>query len=123
MAEIPIACTLAPAQMQARGEEIRALGREALVSVDHGERHVTLRFRPGPEIRERVDAIVAAEAECCAFMRFTVAAGDDAIVVTIEAPQDGEALVRELAYLFSAETTVKAVACTCPSCLNSMNSR
>ena len=124
MTEIPIACTLSPAQMKGRGDDIRALGRAALVSVECGERHATLGFRPGPEVRERVEAIVAAEAECCAFLDFAVSVGDeDATMVTIEAPEGGEATVRGLAYLFAADATVKAAVCTCPSCLNSRNSR
>jgi hypothetical protein len=124
MTEIPVACTLSPAQMKGRGEEIRALGRAALLSVECAERRATLRFRPGPEVRERVGAIVAAEGECCAFLDFTVSSGEeDTTVVTIEAPEGGEAVVRELAYLFAAEATVKAAVCTCPSCLNSRNSR
>jgi hypothetical protein len=124
MAEIPMACTLSPAQMEGRGDELRALGRAALVSIDCGERHATLRFRPGPEVRERVDAIVAAEAECCAFLDFTVSSGEeDTTTVVIEAPEGGEAMARELAYLFAADATVNAAVCTCPSCLNWRNSR
>lgn len=124
MTEIPIACTLSPAEMEARGHDIRALGQAALVSVECGERHATLRFRPGPEVRERVEAIVAAEGECCAFLALKVSAGEeDATVVTIQAPVGGEATVRELAYLFAADASVKAAVCTCPSCLNSRNSR
>jgi hypothetical protein len=115
MTEIPIACTLSPAQMKGRGGDIRVLGRAALVSVECGERHATLGFRPGPEVRERVEAIVAAEAECCAFLDFAVSAGEeDATIVTIEAPAGGEATLRGLAYLFAADATVKAAVCTCP---------
>ncbi|HEV3378527.1 MAG TPA: hypothetical protein VG126_14750 [Thermoleophilaceae bacterium] len=124
MAEIPVACTLSPAQMKGRADEIRALGRHALLSVECGARRATLRFGPGPEVRERVEAIVSAEAECCAFLDFTVSSGEeDTTTITIEAPEDGEAVVRELAYLFSADATVNAAVCTCPSCLNSRNSR
>ena len=71
-----------------------------------------------------MEAIVAAEAECCAFFDFTVSAGEeDATMVAIEAPEGGEVAVRELAYLFAADANVKAAVCTCPSCLNSRNSR
>jgi hypothetical protein len=104
MSEItpPVACTLDPAQMPQRGDEIRALGRDGLVAVERGERHVTLRFRPDPAIRERVEDIVAAESSCCAFLDFTLAATDDATVLTIAAPDGGEATLHQLADLFVA---------------------
>jgi hypothetical protein len=99
----PIACTLDPAEMPQRGEEIRALGRDGLLAVDRDERRVMLRFRPGAAIRRRVESIVAAESRCCAFLDFTIADEEDATVLTIEAPDGGEPTMHELAGLF-AET-------------------
>jgi hypothetical protein len=108
MNEIPIACTLDPAQMRRRGEDIRAIGRRALAAVERGERQVTLRFRPAHETRERVEALVAAEAECCAFLDFTVAEEQGAILVTIVSPPAGEPVMHELADLFAAEAEAAA---------------
>jgi hypothetical protein len=98
----PIACTLDPAQMPQRGDEIRALGRDGLEAVERGERHATLRFRPDRAIRDRVERIVAAESRCCAFLDLTLADADDATVLTIAAPEGGEATMHELANLFAA---------------------
>lgn len=98
----PIACTLDPAQMPQRGDEIRALGRDGLEAVERGERDVTLRFRPDPAIRERVEGIVAAESRCCAFLDLTLVDTEDATVLTIAAPDGGEATMHELANLFAA---------------------
>ena len=98
----PIACTLDPAQMPQRGDEIRALGRDGLEAVERGERHVTLRFRPDPAIRKRVEGIVAAESSCCAFLDFTLADADDATVLTIAAPEGAGPAVHQLADLFVA---------------------
>jgi hypothetical protein len=103
MTEIPIACTLDRAQMRRRGEDIRALGRAALMAVDRGDRQVVLRFRPDPEIHEQVKAIAAAESECCAFLDFTVARERGATVVTIAAPPDGAPVMHKLVDLFSAD--------------------
>ena len=58
---------------------------------------VVLRFRPDPEIRERVEAIVAAESECCAFLDFRVEHEHAATVLTISAPNGGAEMVHELA--------------------------
>jgi hypothetical protein len=108
MTEIPIACTLDAAQMKVRGEDIRALGRDGLRAVERCERRVTLRFRPDPGIRERVESIVAAESRCCAFLDFTLAHEENATVLAIAAPEGGEATMRDLADLFAAEAEFAA---------------
>jgi hypothetical protein len=56
-----------------------------------------LSFRPDPSLRERLEAVVAAESECCAFLDFEVEHGDDATVLTISAPNGGAEMVHELA--------------------------
>jgi hypothetical protein len=103
MREIPIACTLDRTRMRQRGDDIRALGRAALTTVERGERHVVLRFVPRPGIRERVEQLVAAESECCAFLDFTITHERDATVVAVVSPPDGAPVMHELADLFSAE--------------------
>ena len=103
MTEIPIACTLDRAQMRQRAADIRALGRAALTTVERGERHVVLRFRPSPAIRAQVEQFVTAESECCVFLDFTIASEQDATVVTIASPPDGAAVVHDPADLFSAD--------------------
>ena len=95
---LPIACTLSATDLRARGEELRALGGDGLLDVTEDERRAVLRFRPDPSVRERVEAVVAAESECCAFLEFEVAHDDDdATVLTISAPNGGAEMVHELA--------------------------
>jgi hypothetical protein len=103
MTELPIACTLERAEMPQRAAEIRALGRDGLVAVERGKRSVTLRFRPDPAVRERLEAIVAAESRCCAFLDFGLAAeAEGGSVLTIAAPEGAEPALHEFADLFSA---------------------
>jgi hypothetical protein len=106
----PIACTLDPAQMSKRSDEIRALGRAGLQAVERGERQVTLRFGRDPAIREHVERIVAAESRCCAFLDFTLADEKDAIVVSITAPEGGEPVMHDLADLFAGTPRSAAAA-------------
>jgi hypothetical protein len=101
LTDLPIACTLEPAEMPQRGAEIRALGRDGLEAAERGEGSVTLRFRPDPSIRERVEAIVAAESKCCAFLGFSLTEAEQATVLTITAPEGAEAALHDLAGLFS----------------------
>lgn len=88
--------------MRQRGEDIRALGRGALTTIERGDRQVVLRFRPGREIREQVEEIVAAETECCAFLDVTIVREQDATVVTIVSPPGGTPVMHELADMFHA---------------------
>ena len=94
---LPIACTLSATDLRARGEELRALGGDGLVDVSENAERAVLRFRADPAIRERVEAIVAAESECCAFLDFQLEHRDEASVLTISAPNGGAEMVHELA--------------------------
>ena len=94
---LPIACTLSAADRRARGAELRALGHDGLVDVTDEAGRAVLRFRPDPAIRERVEALVAAESECCAFLDFRLEHGAEATVLTISAPNGGAEMVYELA--------------------------
>jgi len=94
---LPIACTLSATDLRGRGEELRALGGDGLVDATEEPGRAVLRFRPDPSIRERVERVVAAESECCAFLEFALVHGDDATVLTISAPNGGAEIVHELA--------------------------
>jgi hypothetical protein len=98
---LPIACTLGAADLEVRLAELRALGSDALLDVSEEAGRAVLRFRSGPDVARRVDAVVAAEAECCAFLDFHVEHGSEATVLTIAAPDDAAAIVHELAGAFA----------------------
>jgi hypothetical protein len=93
---LPIACTLSSTDRTARGQELRELGGDGLVDAVLEPGRAVLRFRPDAAIRERVEAIVAAESECCAFLDFGLEHGEDASVLTISAPNGGAEMVHEL---------------------------
>lgn len=97
---LPIACTLGAADLEARGAELRALGSDGLIDLTEHDGRTVLRFRPEPDIRARVEAIVAAESECCAFLDFRLDHEADATVLTIRAPNGGAETVHELAAAF-----------------------
>jgi hypothetical protein len=92
---LPIACTLTADQLPARLAEIRAIGREALIEA--GDRE--LRFRP--EARARLEAVVAAEAECCSFMALSLGEASGELVLRVDAPPEAEAVAREFVAAFT----------------------
>ncbi|HEX4308256.1 MAG TPA: hypothetical protein VHZ54_19625 [Solirubrobacterales bacterium] len=96
----PIACSLGADDLRRRLEEIAALGAEGLRgrSVEGNAR--ILRFRPDPAIRRRLEEVVAAESECCAFLDLGLAEEDGDLVLRIAAPADGRPVADELALAF-----------------------
>jgi len=87
--------------MSQRLGEMAALGAAALLDVRHVGRHAELRFAARTGVRERVEAVVAAESECCAFLTMRVTGARDAIVLTIDAPEGAEPVQQELVDAFA----------------------
>lgn len=95
--DTPIACSLNAEELPRRLAEIRAIGADALVGVDGAG---TLRFRNDEATRSRLEAIVTAESECCAFLAFDLRATDDELELRITAPEGAEGIADELAEAF-----------------------
>jgi len=95
-AELPIVCSLSATELPARLAEMAALGREALLDAKHEGTRAELRFAAGAAVRARVDAIVAAEAQCCAFLTMRVTEPPDMVVLSVDAPAGAELVLREL---------------------------
>jgi hypothetical protein len=98
--DLPVACTLTAAELPARLAEIAALGRDHLTASEHDGERAILRFDPAA--RERLEAIVAAERQCCAFLDLDVEDGPDGLTLTVAGPPDAAPVVRDLAGAFVA---------------------
>jgi hypothetical protein len=90
-AELPIACSLTATELPVRLAEMAAL-----VDAHQDATHAELRFGAGAGVRERVEAIVAAESHCCAFVAMHVTGEPDAVVLTVDAPEGAELVLQEL---------------------------
>jgi hypothetical protein len=101
--EIPVACSLDAAKMPERLAEMSALGLSSLIGAECTEHHAVLRFRPGGETAERLAAIVAAEAECCAFLSMEVRQESGALRLTIDAPGGAEPILDDMVAAFRGE--------------------
>ncbi len=77
----PIACSLGPRDLQIRLDEIAKLGRESLIAQEtQGDRHL-LRFRNSAETRRRLEALIAAEAQCCRHLDLSLTQDGDELVL------------------------------------------
>jgi hypothetical protein len=93
---IPIACSLSAAELPARLAAMTALGSEALIDIERSDQIATA---------DRLAAIVAAESECCAFLRMELSDAAGRLVLTITAPPGGEPVLDHLVEAFSATGT------------------
>ena|SRR5215217_960017 len=100
--ELPIACSLSATDLRERLQQMHDLGRDALLDATLDGRRARLRFAARRGVRERVDAVVAAESSCCAFLAMRVAEQPGAVVLTIDAPEDAEPVLAELVDAFTA---------------------
>src|SRR5947209_19732274 len=98
--ELPLACTLTATEMSARLAEMSAIGGAALLGAVTAGPRATLRFRGGRDTRARLTAVVAAEAECCAFLNMTLRDGPDAVELIIDAPTGAVLVLDELLAAF-----------------------
>ncbi len=98
MRDVPLACSLDAPSLGERLAEIRALGRDALLAA---EPEGVLRFRATPETRRRLERIVAAEAECCAFLSLDLREADGELRLAIAAPPGAEPVAAGLVEAFA----------------------
>jgi hypothetical protein len=104
----PIACTLSAAELPERFARMRAVGKASLLTAEATASRAILRFAPGAGTRGRLEAIVAAEAECCAFLELGLAQDSESLVLTIDAPEGAEAVMLGIVGAVSGDVGVRA---------------
>ena len=90
--EVELACSLSNDDLQGRMLAWRELGATAIDRTLEPGR-VTTTYPPDPAIAERLDALIAAEAECCAFLEFDVRRSADSLVVELRYPPEFEPML------------------------------
>jgi hypothetical protein len=100
MTDLPLACTLGPADGAARSRRWRQLAAEATPVRRRTEGRLEIRYQPGPGVLDELRELAAAEAECCSFVAWTVTeqAGDPTLIVS--APADDPDRIEPIAALF-----------------------
>jgi hypothetical protein len=106
--ELPIACSLSGSDLKQRLAEMADLGRVALVDHQSADGKAVLRFRSSEETSQRLGRIVAAEAECCAFLDLGITARGDSLELTIAGPDGAEPVVDELVEAFAGQAGAPA---------------
>lgn len=100
-----IACSLSTDELPKRLAEMAAIGRESLLSV---RPEGVLRFRGDRAVREYLEAIIAAESECCSFLGFELHEDAGELVLTVTAPEGAEPLAVDIVNAFGREANAAA---------------
>jgi hypothetical protein len=89
-----IACSLTAAQYRDRTDEIRRFARDTL-----RDRHAIgggVRLTFDATARERLEAFVAAERECCPFLTMDLRTAGDGLVLEVTGPEAAAPVIAEL---------------------------
>jgi hypothetical protein len=90
----PIACTLTAAQYRERTDDIARLACAALRDRRRIDGGVRLTFDAAA--RERLEAFVAAERECCPFLTMDLRTAGDELVLEVTGPEAAAPIIAEL---------------------------
>jgi MerR family copper efflux transcriptional regulator len=88
-----LACSLSAAEGAERAARWRALLDAHLLSRTATTLGQRLAFRPDPEAGGELDALVAAERECCPFLDLTIERFDDAVILDVSGPPEASEIV------------------------------
>ncbi len=100
--ELPAACTLGPEDGAERLRRWHALTDRAAPTARRVAHQLEVRFPPGPGVHAELEALAAAEQQCCAFLVWTVTVDSGQPVLHVTAPPDQPDDIDAIASLFGA---------------------
>ncbi len=105
-AELPVACTLGPDDGRARMRRWQALAEKGRPSARRSGHRLEVRYEPEPGVRdelEALEALAAAERQCCAFVAWEVRHDGHHSVLHVTADPSAPDDVAPIAALFGAD--------------------
>jgi hypothetical protein len=99
--ELPLACTLSPAQGTDRLRRWQDLGDDVRGAVWNGR--LSLRVTYQASALGSLEPLVRAEQHCCAFLDWSLASSGGELVLTVEAPEAAKDELDRIAVLFGAD--------------------
>jgi hypothetical protein len=82
---LPVACTLDARDGARRMRQWEALSLKGRPSVRRDGHHLVVAYRAEPGVREELEALVAAERQCCSFVTWDVSHDADRVFVHVAA--------------------------------------
>jgi hypothetical protein len=100
--ELPVACTLGADDGAQRMQQWKALSVKGSASASRDGHQLVVAYRPAPGVREELEALAAAERECCSFVAWTVSQEVDRVVLRVTADPSSPDDVAAIAGVFGA---------------------
>jgi len=100
--ELPVACTLGVNDGPARLQRWQHLHQVAAPTVQLTDGELEVRYQPGSEIMDQLQALVADERECCTFVSWAVTEEGGQPVLRITAPPESPQDIEPIAALLAA---------------------
>jgi hypothetical protein len=97
-----MACSLEAGELVQRLQRIARIGSRSWLGTDSDGRRHSLSFRDDQTTRSELEAVIAAERECCSFLELTLDQAGGELVLTIDAGVEGEPIAAGLAQAFAA---------------------
>lgn len=101
--QLPIACTLGPDDGAARIQRWEALSAKGRPSARRSGHLLEVRYEPEPGLREELQALAAAERQCCSFADWKVTQEQDHVVLYVRADPARPDDIAVFADLFRAD--------------------
>ena len=99
--DLPIVCSLNAGDLEQRLAAIGEIGAKSLIDRREDSGAHLLRFRSDPETRAGLEGIIEAERQCCAFLDLSLTEDGDHLVLSVAAPEAGQATADGFATAFS----------------------
>lgn len=96
----PIACSLSAGGTKQRLAQMAEVGATSLRTVEGTPDRPVLSFAADETTKERIEAIVAAESSCCAFLEFDLQHDADRLRLTITGPEQASPLLEDMVAAF-----------------------
>lgn len=90
------ACSLDRTEQAKRLEEIAALASGSLLEAKKTVRGAFLRLEDGQGVQTELRRLIAAESECCPFLRFEMRVTNGEVLLDVSGPADARPLIDEL---------------------------
>ncbi|HZN88070.1 MAG TPA: hypothetical protein VFB44_03775 [Thermoleophilaceae bacterium] len=100
--ELPISCTLGPSDGAERRRRWEALADAGAASARRSGHRLEVRYRAEPGVRDELEALAAAERDCCSFVTWDVSRDRDEAVLHVRADPGSPSDLDAIAILFAA---------------------
>ena len=102
-AELPLACTLGPDDGAARLRRWRALAAKSPPRAERSGNTLEVRWQLQAGVKDELQALAAAERQCCSFLRWTVSSEGADAILRVTADESGRSDMAPIAALFGAD--------------------